>query len=87
MQEGRDYTTFGCCAFWRKCELGKSECIYSKSNPAKKSACGVFRNKTQILTDEVSVQATDVIEPIVEQKAEETKPLLHFNRHGQLTLF
>ena len=86
MQEGRDYTAFGCCAYWRKCELGKGSCVYSESNPVKQSACGLFKNKSQILTDEMSVQETDVTEPIVEDVLEKA-PNYRSNRHGQYTLF
>lgn len=86
MQEGRDYTAFGCCAFWRKCELGKGTCVYFKSNPAKQSACGLFKNKSQILTEISSVSATDVTESIVEEVLEKA-PKYRSNRTGQFTLF
>lgn len=88
MQEGKDYTNFGCCAFWRTCELGKKACVYATSNPAKQSACGVFRNKPQALTTDVQSvkEEQELIRPIVDS-AQEKLPLYRSNRHGQFTLF
>lgn len=68
------YEKFACCAFWETCQLGQTECVYNKSNPAKMQACGAYQRS---ITSDFEVEQK--LTTFEQQKAQSVE--------GQLTLF
>lgn len=84
MQEVKDVTAFGCCAFWQSCDLGKKACVYASSNPAKQQACGAYKRAKRADSCTLVHKQTEVAQPsqpIIETKNFES------DEDGQFTLF
>ncbi|MBM7607258.1 hypothetical protein JOD29_000495 [Lysinibacillus composti] len=88
MQENKDVTAFGCCAFWKVCELGTKPCVYSESNLAKQQACGAYKRATQGKTSTLTLvqKEKEVVQPSTVPIEKETS-IFDSNEDGQLTLF
>ena len=87
------YPSFGCCSFWKVCQLGEGTCHYKVSNPAKMNACGAYnrhqKQPTQVTQNEVMVEIIEQppkVEPKNEIKAEPKDELI-IGDNGQLSLF
>lgn len=91
MQEVKDYTSFGCCSFWRTCQLGQTECVYAKSNPAKQSACGAFRNAQQVKTEQFSIasvnEKSEIPQLLPREELIQEQTVFQNDEEGQFTLF
>ncbi|MFY0520590.1 hypothetical protein ACOMCU_22575 [Lysinibacillus sp. UGB7] len=84
MQEVKDVTAFGCCAFWQSCKLGSETCVYAISNPAKQQACGVYKRAKRARSCNFLHETTEAVHP--------SQPMIEINNFdsdedGQLTLF
>lgn len=86
MQEVKDVTAFGCCAFWQSCKLGTEACVYQISNPAKQQACGAFKRAKRAKSCTKGHEVLEVaqsIQPLIETESNN----FDNEEDGQLSLF
>ncbi len=86
MQEVKDVTKFGCCAFWQSCKFGAGVCVYETSNPAKQQACGAFKraNRAKMCTEvHETVEIVQASQPLIEIVTND----FDCDEDGQFTLF
>lgn len=98
--KSKSYPAFGCCGYWKKCDLGKGTCHYEVSYPAKMNVCAAYNRHRQ----QVNVQkapelaakkeikenlqeeiAKNLQNEIVEHSQNETEIIV--SDDGQLSLF
>jgi len=85
MQEVKDVTGFGCCAYWQSCDLGTKTCVHEISNPAKQQACGAFKRAKRAKSCTEVHEAVEIVQS--SQPLIETVNDFDCDDDGQFTLF
>ena len=75
--------SFGCCANWQFCELGKKECYYAERDPEVPKCCSAWRRNH---LNKQTVEAVQLGGNTLKIEESE-KPIEEFAGENQLSFF